>query len=161
MLVLGAGEMGEAMALGLAKAGVADIAVANRTWERAVELAERAQGRAVRLHDVPSRARRGRRAALLDGRRGRRSSRSTTCGRSSPLAADRPLLIVDIAVPRDVDPAVGALDGVTLLDMDDLRAFADAGTRRPQAARSLPSRPSSTTSSSATWAPPPPARSPR
>jgi glutamyl-tRNA reductase len=42
--------------------------------------------------------------------------------------ADRPLLIVDIAVPRDVDPAVGGIEGVTLLDMDDLRAFADAGT---------------------------------
>jgi len=39
----------------------------------------------------------------------------------------RPLLIVDVAVPRDVDPAAAELDGVTLLDMDDLRAFADAG----------------------------------
>ena len=40
----------------------------------------------------------------------------------------RPLLIVDIAVPRDVDPAVAELPGVTLLDMDDLRAFAEAGS---------------------------------
>src|SRR5205823_1182535 len=39
----------------------------------------------------------------------------------------RPLLVVDIAVPRDVDPAVGALEGVTLLDIDDLAAFATAG----------------------------------
>ena len=42
--------------------------------------------------------------------------------------AGRELLIVDIAVPRDVDPAIGALDGVTLLDMDDLRRFAEEGT---------------------------------
>ena len=42
--------------------------------------------------------------------------------------AGRPLLIVDIAVPRDIDPAVGTLAGVKLLDMDDLRAFAEAGT---------------------------------
>ena len=41
----------------------------------------------------------------------------------------RPLLIVDIAMPRDIDPAVGGLPGVTLLDMDDLRAFADVGTK--------------------------------
>ena len=41
----------------------------------------------------------------------------------------RPLLIVDIAVPRDIDPAVGGLPGVTLLDMDDLRAFAAVGTK--------------------------------
>ena len=43
--------------------------------------------------------------------------------------AGRPLLIVDIAVPRDVDPTAAQLDGVTLLDMDDLKAFADAGVR--------------------------------
>jgi glutamyl-tRNA reductase len=44
----------------------------------------------------------------------------------------RSLLIVDIAVPRDVDPAAGELDGVTLLDMDDLRAFAEVGIRARQ-----------------------------
>jgi glutamyl-tRNA reductase len=39
--------------------------------------------------------------------------------------AGRPLLVVDAAVPRDVDPAVGAIEGVTLLDMDDIRGFAE------------------------------------
>jgi glutamyl-tRNA reductase len=127
VLVLGAGDMGEAMALGLSKAGVADIAVANRTWERAGALAGRVDGRAVRIHDVP--------AALADV-----DVLLSSTGAASPLfevddvreiiaaRADRPLLIVDIAVPRDIDPAVGALDGVELLDMDDLRAFAEAGT---------------------------------
>jgi len=126
VLVLGAGDMGEAMALGLAKAGVTDVAVANRTWERAVELAGRTGGRAVRLHDLAE--------AIADV-----DVLLSSTGAASPLLevddlrdivarrAERPLLIVDIAVPRDVDPAVGALDGVTLLDMDDLRAFADAG----------------------------------
>ena len=49
----------------------------------------------------------------------------------------RPLLIVDVAVPRDVDPEVGGLPGVTLLDMDDLRAFAEEGMsgRRREVAR--------------------------
>jgi glutamyl-tRNA reductase len=127
VLVLGAGEMGEAMALGLAKAGVADLALANRTWERAVELADRIGGRAVRLLDVPT--------ALVEA-----DVLLSSTGAAAPLLgvddiagivaqrADRPLLIVDIAVPRDVDPSVGGIDGVTLLDMDDLRAFADAGT---------------------------------
>ena len=41
----------------------------------------------------------------------------------------RELMVVDIAVPRDVDPAAGEIDGLTLLDMDDLRAFAEAGIR--------------------------------
>jgi glutamyl-tRNA reductase len=40
---------------------------------------------------------------------------------------DRPLLVVDVAVPRDVDPGVASIPGVTLLDIDDLRAFADKG----------------------------------
>ena len=39
----------------------------------------------------------------------------------------RPILVVDVAVPRDVDPSAADLPGVTLLDMDDLRAFAEAG----------------------------------
>ncbi len=127
VLVLGAGDMGEAMALGLAKAGVSDVAVANRTWERAVELAGRTAGRAVRLDDVA--------AAMADV-----DVLLSSTGAASPLLevddlrdivaarSARPLLIVDIAVPRDIDPAVGSLPGVTLLDMDDLRAFAEAGT---------------------------------
>ena len=125
-LVLGAGEMGEAMALGLAKAGTV-LTVANRTWDTAVALAERTQGRAIRLGDLA--------AELADV-----DVLLTSTGAATPLLeadelgpvitarAGRPLLIVDIAVPRDVDPAVGELPGVTLLDMDDLRAFAAAGT---------------------------------
>jgi glutamyl-tRNA reductase len=135
VLVLGAGEMGEAMALGLAKAG-SDLALANRTWEKAVELAARTDGRAVRLLDVP--------AALADV-----DVLLSSTGAAAPLleaddvegviaARDgRPLLIVDIAVPRDIDPAVGRLPGVTLLDMDDLRAFADAGTQARKGAVAL------------------------
>jgi glutamyl-tRNA reductase len=125
-LVLGAGDMGEAMALGLAKAG-ADLAIANRTWETAQALAARVEGRAVPLAEVAS--------ALGDV-----DVLLSSTGAATPLVevddvapvvaarAGRPLLIVDIAVPRDIDPAIGDLPGVTLLDMDDLRAFADAGT---------------------------------
>ena len=125
-LVLGAGEMGEAMALGLAKAGT-ELIVANRTQDTAVALAERTRGRVIRLADVPTQL------ADVD-------VLLTSTGAPSPLLeadelrpviaarAGRPLLIVDVAVPRDVDPAVGELAGVTLLDMDDLRTFAAAGT---------------------------------
>jgi len=131
VLVVGAGDMGEAMVLGLAKAGVADIAIANRTWDRAEALATQVRGRAVRMADIAAAA------AEVD-------VLLTSTGAAAPLLevddvhavlevrGGSPLLIVDIAVPRDVDPAVGVLDGVTLLDMDDLRAFADAGTQARQ-----------------------------
>ena len=53
VLVVGAGEMGEGLARALHGGGVAQILVANRTWERAVEVSERLGGNAVRLDDLP------------------------------------------------------------------------------------------------------------
>ena len=126
VLVVGAGEMGEGMARALHGGGVSEILVANRTWERAVEVATRLGGTAVRLEELP------RHIAEVD-------VLLTSTGASSVILEHgdidgvvgsrngRDLLIVDIAVPRDVDPAAGDLDGVTLLDMDDLRGFADIG----------------------------------
>jgi glutamyl-tRNA reductase len=124
-LVIGAGEMGEAMAQALAGALDEDgqLLVANRTWSRATELAARCGGRAIEwsgltqalVHADVVLASTGSQEFLLVG------------ADVEPLLevrSGRPLLIVDIAVPRDVDPAVGNLPGVTLFDMDDLAAFA-------------------------------------
>jgi glutamyl-tRNA reductase len=136
VLVLGAGDMGEGMAVSLAAAGVAEVLVANRTPERAHELAERVGGRAVPLFDLPR--------VLADV-----DVLLTSTGATSVMVehgdveevvrerAGREILIIDVAVPRDVDPAAADLPGVTLLDMDDLRAFADAGLaeRRREAAK--------------------------
>jgi len=134
LLVLGAGDMGEGMAVALAGSpGVGEVLVANRTPERAAALAGRIGGRAVPLGDLS--------AALADVDVLLTSTGSTsTLLEASELEArpdDRPLLIVDVAVPRDVDPAVGDLPGVTLLDMDDLRVFAEQGLagRRNEIAR--------------------------
>jgi glutamyl-tRNA reductase len=126
VVVLGAGEMGEGMAVALAGAGAGDVLVANRTQARATELAARVGGRAVPLVELPERladvdvllTSTGSRAPMIE----RADLEPVMAGR-----ADRPLLIVDIAVPRDVDPAVAEVPGVTLLDMDDLRGFAAAG----------------------------------
>ncbi|HEY5155295.1 MAG TPA: glutamyl-tRNA reductase [Acidimicrobiales bacterium] len=126
ILVLGAGEMGEGMVRALASAGVDDVRIANRTWDRAVELAEHLGGRAVRLADLNDSL------AEVD-------LLLTSTGASSMMLehgdldrvmearAGRPVLIVDVAVPRDVDPQAADIPGVTLLDMDDLRAFAELG----------------------------------
>jgi glutamyl-tRNA reductase len=126
VVVLGAGEMGEGMAVALAGAGAGDVLVANRTQARGAELAARVGGRAVPLVELPERLAEvdvlltstGSRAPMIE----RADLEPVMAGR-----ADRPLLIVDIAVPRDVDPAVAQVPGVTLLDMDDLRGFAAAG----------------------------------
>ena len=137
ILVLGAGDMGEGMAVALATSpGVADVLVANRTWDTAVALAARVGGRAVELGGLAGALEEadvlltstGSPTALLD----EADLRPVMAARRG-----RPLLVVDVAVPRDVDPAVGALDGVTLLDMDDLRAFAEEGVsgRRREMAR--------------------------
>jgi glutamyl-tRNA reductase len=126
VLVLGAGDMGEGMAVALAGAGVARVLVANRTPARAVELAARVGGEPVALVDLP---RHMGDADLLLTSTGSQVPLVTAgdVGRIMAGRADRPLLIVDIAVPRDVDAAVAEVPGVTLLDMDDLRAFAAAG----------------------------------
>jgi glutamyl-tRNA reductase len=124
-LVVGAGEMGEAMAVALgAVPGTGPLLVANRTATRATELAARAGGRAIAWSELFAGIDRAdvvltstaAPEVLLD---------AATFGRLGD-RSDRPLLIVDIAVPRDVDPALGDLPGVTLLDMDDLKAFAEA-----------------------------------
>ncbi len=126
VLVLGAGDTGGGMVASLADAGVSEVLVANRTWERAEALALRVGGRALGLAEVP--------AALTEV-----DLLLTSTGASSVLVdhgdlepvvaarGGRPLLIVDVAVPRDVDPGAAHLPGVTLLDMDDLRAFAEGG----------------------------------
>jgi glutamyl-tRNA reductase len=126
MLVLGAGDMGEGMVTALASKGVGEVLVANRTWDRAVALAEKVGGRSVHLGEL---AQSLSEVDVLLTSTGA-SSVLVEVGDLAPVMAERagrPLLIVDVAVPRDVDPGVAGLEGVTLLDMDDLRDFAAQG----------------------------------
>jgi len=124
VLVLGAGEVGEGLAIALAGAGVAEVIVANRTPEKAVALAERVEGRAITLDEITPELSRAdvllastaAEAILLE-----RSDFETVMEERD----GRALLVVDVAVPRDVDPGVGQVFGVTLLDIDDLKAFAE------------------------------------
>jgi glutamyl-tRNA reductase len=131
VLVVGAGEMGEGLARALHGGGVAGIRVANRTWDRAVEVAGRLGGEPVRLDDLPHHLAEvdmlltstGASAVILE-----HGDLASVVGERH----GRELLVVDIAVPRDVDPAAGEIDGLTLLDMDDLREFAEVGVRERQ-----------------------------
>jgi glutamyl-tRNA reductase len=94
--------------------------VANRRYDRAIGLAARFGGQAVRFDDLPELLVRADIVVSCT------SSPHQIVGREElalVLAerADRPLLLMDIAVPRDIDPAVRGLPGITLYDMDDLQ----------------------------------------
>jgi glutamyl-tRNA reductase len=136
VLVLGAGEMGEGMARSLAGSGVTEVVVAGRGTERSTDLATRVGGRAVPIEQLPQ--------ALVAADLVLTSTGSAEIVISQEEVEmamqrrfGRPLLIVDIAVPRDVDPGVADVPGVTLLDMDDLKAFAESSMdrRRREVAR--------------------------
>ncbi len=125
VLVVGAGDMGEGIAVALVGAGATDITVINRTESRASQLAQRVGGRIVPFSQL---------AAAL----GQADVLLTCTGAGSIIidhdlvAAARenvssPLLVVDIAVPRDVASDVELSDDVTLLNLDHLRDWAARG----------------------------------
>lgn len=124
VLVIGAGAIGEGIAVALHAAGAAEIVVANRTVERGDALAERFAGRSVGFERIAEEL--GTCDVML-----------TSALTEDPIITAelvslarqpmRPLLVVDVAVPRNVDAAVAELDAVTVLDLDDLRRWAERG----------------------------------
>jgi glutamyl-tRNA reductase len=128
VLLVGAGRTGELAAASLAARGAEIKLVANRTPERAGELARRFGGTAIALDEVAARL--GETDVIL------------TCTGAPGFVIRReqvehvrrePLFFIDIAVPRDVEPAVNELDGCYLYDIDDLEAVVAetlAGRRR-------------------------------
>jgi len=124
--VLGAGNMGRGMVTLLADQDVEEVIVLNRSLGPAEALAAPVGGRAVELSALSEELVR---ADVLFTSTGATEPLITAdlLGDVLPARAGRDLLIIDIAVPRDVDPAISDLDGVTLLDMDSLEAFAERG----------------------------------
>jgi glutamyl-tRNA reductase len=124
VLLIGAGEMGAIAARALLKRGAMNIAVANRTYQNAVQLAEEFHGKALTFQQLPPAL------AEADIIIASTGAPHTILNRKllEPLMAtrqERPLFIIDIAVPRDVDPDVTELPNVHLRDIDSLQAQAD------------------------------------
>ena len=120
VVIVGAGETAELTASALAGRGVSTIVVTNRHTHRARVIASRFGGTVSALHDLPEH--------LLDADIVVSSTASphTLIGADdlAPIAQrrdGRPLVLIDLAVPRDIDPACAAIDGVSLYDMDDLQ----------------------------------------
>ena len=130
VLVVGAGEMGEGIAVALVGAGATDITVTNRTDARADHLAQRVGGHIVPFAHWAE--------ALDDADVLLTSSGAGTFIDHELVTSHRagttsPLLIVDIAVPRNVAPDVMSVPGVTLLNLDHLRDWAARGLAQRQA----------------------------
>ena len=124
VLVVGAGAMGDGIAVALHDAGAGEIIVANRTAERGNALAERVGGRAVGFERLPEVLGSADLVLTCTGSEEPVITAELISTARQPL---RPLLLVDIALPRDVEPAVGALPEVTVWDLDDLRNWAERG----------------------------------
>ena len=127
VLLLGAGKMSERTARHLAANGASSVLVANRTYDKAVRLAEALNGRAIRYDDFGQHLER---ADIVIA-----STASPVpvvhSGMVEPVLRarrHRPLFLIDIAVPRDIEQAVGDLPDVFLYNIDDLQAVVDSDT---------------------------------
>jgi glutamyl-tRNA reductase len=128
VMILGAGKMGEACVKHLAKRGAKTVLVSNRSFERAEKLAAEFGGRAVRLEDSA--------AAMIEADILVSSTgspdivlRREDVAAILPARKNRPLVLVDIAVPRDIDPAVQELPNIFLYNIDDLEAVVRENTK--------------------------------
>ncbi|HXF47373.1 MAG TPA: glutamyl-tRNA reductase [Burkholderiaceae bacterium] len=133
ILFIGAGEMIELTATHFAARHPKSIAVANRTAERAQLLAAKLHGRALRLAELPEQL------AKFDIVVSCTASTLPIIGlgmveRAIRSRRHRPMFIVDLAVPRDVEPEVARLDDVYVYTVDDLGRIVQAGTEARQAA---------------------------
>jgi glutamyl-tRNA reductase len=132
ILVIGAGETGELAVKSLVARGASIAFVANRTVERARELTERYGGTPLRLDDVQEHLEHVDVVLASTGAPGWVLTRERV-ERSLHARRGRPLFLIDLAVPRDLEPAIHQLDACYLYDVDDLEAVVAetlAGRRR-------------------------------
>ncbi len=136
VLVVGAGETAELTARALAARGVHAVFVANRHYDRAIGLAARFGGEAVRFEELPEQMEA---ADIVVSSTSSPHSVIELEGLTEVMVArdGRPLLLIDLAVPRDIHPACREVNGVMLHDMDDLQALVErnASGREAEAQR--------------------------
>lgn len=129
VLVLGAGEMAERAARHLLSAGVAGLHIANRTWERAASLAESLRADPVRWEAFPRLLSKVDIVVASTGAAEPVLTRAMVAEAMSQRGG-RSLFLIDIAMPRDVEPGVESLDGAYLYALSDLSSLAAENTER-------------------------------
>ncbi len=125
VLVLGSGKMAELAARQLAAHGAAGLAVASRTYSHALELAERTGGTAVAWEEAPAFLRKADVVVTATGAP-EPVLRKSDVQQAMRARRNRPLFIVDMAVPRDVEESVNELERVYVYDMDALHGAVDS-----------------------------------
>jgi glutamyl-tRNA reductase len=121
-MIIGAGKMGEACLRHLAKRGAKSVLVSNRSYDRAVALAAEFQGHAVRFDDcLPAMEQ----VDIVVSSTGCPQTilHKDDLARLMTARRQRPLFLIDIAVPRDIDPDAQHLENVYLYNIDDLEAI--------------------------------------
>ncbi len=129
ILVIGAGKMSELAAKHLLRAGASAIFVSNRNYDRAQELAEVFQGTAIpfeKLFEYINRAD----IVISSTAAPHFVVRKADAERLLAARKNRPIFFVDIAVPRDIDPAVNELDNAFVYDIDDLEQVIEANRKQ-------------------------------
>jgi glutamyl-tRNA reductase len=124
VMVIGAGDTSEKTARALQSRGAKSIMVSNRSFDRAQELAKELSGRAIHFDDWPDEF--GKIDIVISSTAA--PHYLITRSKLEPMLSQRgsrPLLLIDIAVPRDIEPEVNFLDDVYLYNVDDLQAIAD------------------------------------
>ncbi|MEZ4866456.1 MAG: glutamyl-tRNA reductase [Caldilineaceae bacterium] len=149
VLLIGLGEIGQLALKGLRARGVSHLSLANRTVQRAQHLAATWGGQAYALSELPQ--------ALQQADVVISATSAIEPLLSAALVADvmatrphKPLTLLDLAVPRDIEPAAGAVPGVTLFDVDDLQNSVDAALAARQ--REVPQVEALIEEALATWA---------
>jgi len=131
ILLMGAGKMGSLAAKSLLDGGVKQIYIANRTPERSAQLAAEFSGQAVPFEDLETYLVRAD-IALVSTGSDSFTLKKADVERTIKRRKYRPLFIIDISVPRNVDPSVNELENVFVYDVDDLQSVINANIRQRQ-----------------------------
>lgn len=128
VMIIGASKMGELAARHLKRAGVSMVMVSNRTFERAVDMAQVFDGAAIQFEQIGDHIDR---ADIVISSTGAPHFVITKpdAERIIRKRKNNPVFFIDIAVPRDIDPAVNDIDNVFLYDIDDLQQTVDDNIR--------------------------------
>lgn len=133
VMIVGAGQMGELAARHFVSKGAATVLVSNRTYAHALALAEELHGRAIRFDSIWQAMKQTDIVITSTGCPHCIISRQDM-EKLMDERGHRPLFLVDIAVPRDIEPAVGELPGCTLANVDNLQEVARENLRQREEA---------------------------